>query len=446
MNIRKLLCLVLTLVFCCAGALAEGDLQAQLDAANAKIAELQAQVDKYYPYYMAQIAATYGEDGVIWAEDIRADYEAEAQMYASYGLDLASMGLDVTLKQGLVYSAVEKAVLMEKAAELGLDQLDEETLANLEETTRSTLDSYVEYYISYFYPDAAEVTDDMRAEAEAYWATSGMDYESSLAAAVEATVLELVNEYVIADLSVSEEEIQAEYEGLLAADEESYSADPASYGNMYNNGASVAWIPEGYRAVKHVLVGFDDAQSARYSELNTMVQNLNAELEALANPEEGVEYRSEEEITAELTACAVEIEAMYAALLPTAEEVVEKFNAGADFDSLIAEYNSDPGMLAEPTATNGYAVSAASTNWDPAFQEAAMSIAEVGGISEPAYGSYGIYVVYYLKDITPGAVALEEIYAEVADSALANKQNETYDAQVTAWIEEANAVFYYENV
>ena len=67
----------------------------------------------------------------------------------------------------------------------------------------------------------------------------------------------------------------------------------------------------------------------------------------------------------------------------------------------------------EPTATIGYAVSADSDTWDPAFTEGAMSIAEVGQISEPVYGSYGIHIIYYMSDITPGAVALEEIHDSV---------------------------------
>ena len=86
--------------------------------------------------------------------------------------------------------------------------------------------------------------------------------------------------------------------------------------------------------------------------------------------------------------------------------MIDEFEGGADFDSLIEKYNADPGMQNEPTATKGYAVSANSTTWDPAFTEGAMSIAEVGQISAPVYGQNGIHVIYYLSDITPGPVAL----------------------------------------
>ena len=80
---KKLMCAVLALVLAlaCACATAEGDLQAQLDAANAKIAELEALVEKYEPFYTAQLAATFGEDGVVWVDDVMALYEQTDAQY-----------------------------------------------------------------------------------------------------------------------------------------------------------------------------------------------------------------------------------------------------------------------------------------------------------------------------------------------------------------------------
>ena len=115
------ICLALAMALACVGALAEGDLQAQLDAANAKIAELQSQVDTYYPYYAAQIVATYGENGIVWLDDVQAQYDALAQQYASYGIDLAQYGMEGSVKTDLVTSAVQEGVQLDKAAELGVE-------------------------------------------------------------------------------------------------------------------------------------------------------------------------------------------------------------------------------------------------------------------------------------------------------------------------------------
>ena len=91
---------------------------------------------------------------------------------------------------------------------------------------------------------------------------------------------------------------------------------------------------------------------------------------------------------------------------------------------------------------NGYAVAAGSTTWDPAFTEGAMSIEAAGQISGPVYGQNGIHIIYYLSDITPGAVPFEEIAEAAEANALNAKISETYNAQVQAWMEEAAPVYH----
>ena len=96
MNFRKLLCMVMAMLLAVgAMALAEeqaapADLQAQLDAANALIAELEAEVAKYLPFYEMQVVAEYGDDGIIWLADAQEEYEGAASAYAQYGLSIDS--------------------------------------------------------------------------------------------------------------------------------------------------------------------------------------------------------------------------------------------------------------------------------------------------------------------------------------------------------------------
>lgn len=463
---------------------ANTDLQAELTAAQSANTDLQAELtaaqelaDTYYPYYAAQIVATYGEDGIIWLKDVQEAYDSVCAQYASYGLDLAAYGMEDTVKMDLLASAVEDAVIKAKATELGLDQFDEATMADFEASADAMMQSYVEYYVSYFYPEATEITDDMRAEAEAYWASTGFSREAYAEALRNDAINAAVYDYITGDVTISDEEVQAAYEALIAKDQERYANDN-SYYNDITSGATIAWNPEGYRTVKHVLIGFNDEQTARYNDLQSQLTSLNAEREAIlaaepaedvavAEPTESTEaaeavepaeaaevaepaeatapMRTLEEVDADIAACNAELDALYGELLPTAEEVVAAFNAGTSFDELIAQYNQDPGMTTEPLASFGYPVSAASTIFDPAFTAGAMSIAEVGQISEPVRGMYGIHVIYYLSDITPGAVALDEIRDEVAQLALDDKIAATYNEQVAAWVEEANVEYFYAN-
>ena len=453
MTIRKILCICMALVLAlgCAGALAEDDLQAQLDAANAKIEELQAQVDTYYPYYIAQIVATYGEDGIVWLEDVQAEYEAAEAQYEAYGISLATYGMEETVKRDIIDAAVQNAVLLSKAAELGLDQFDEEAEAEFEAQAQATLEDYITYYLDYFYADAEEITDEMRAEAENYWFSNGLDMDEIVASYRESATLDAVYAYATKDVELTEEDIQAAYEALVERNKTSYAED-RTYNSDRNAGVAIAWNPEGYRAVKHVLIMFNDEQAQRYTDLQNQLLSLNNERDAIENPGEGEEQTDEDavprtlaEVDADIAACAAEIEALYTQLQPTADEVIAAFEDGADFDELFEKYNGDPGMQSEPTASEGYAVAANSTYWDQAFTDGAMSIENVGEISAPVYGTNGIHIIYYLTDIEPGEVGLDAVRESVTQDAEEQKFQTAYEEQVAAWIDEADVTYYYES-
>lgn len=460
MTMKRILCMLMALAMAigCTAAFAEEDLQKQLDAANAKIEALQAQVDAYYPYYFAQIVATYGDDGVIWLEDVQKQYDAMNAQYAGYGIDLESMGMADSAKKSIVDSAVQQAVLLAKAAELGLDQFEDAELAEYEANAQQVMDYYYNSYIDYYYADAEEITDEMHDEAEAYWANNGYTIASTVESYKTTEILSRMEEYATQDVSYTEEDVQAAYEALIEQNKADYTSDSA-YTSARSNGTAIAWNPEGYRAVKHVLIKFNDDQSSLYSQLKAQLDSLNAEKEAILNPaveeeaaeaeteaaEEEAAVRSIEEVNADIAACATEMEALYSQLLPTAEEVIAKFNEGAAFDDLIAEYNEYPGMTNEPTASQGYAVKADSTTWDPAFTEGAMSIDEIGGISAPVYGSYGIHIIYYMSDVPAGEVALEEIREAVESDAYDANYQAAYNDQVAAWMDEMNVQYHYAN-
>ena len=452
MTIRRILCICMALVLAlgCASALAEEDLQAQLDAANARIAELEEQVNTYYPFYIAQIVAKFG-DHIIWLEDVQGEYDAVAAQYEAYGLSLAAYGLEDTVKRDIVDTLVQNAVLFAKAAELGLDQFDEETEANLEAEAQELLEQYIDYYIQNVYPDAEEVTDDMRAEANAYWAANAMDADGLLQSMRESAILDAVTDYITKDVEVTEEDVQTAYEALVAKNQESYAED-RTYNSDRSSGVAIAWNPEGYRAVKHVLIMFNDEQAQLYSDLQRQLNSLNAERAAIENPSEGDEETDEDaeprtlsEVDADIAACGLEIEQLYSQLLPTAEEVIKAFEDGVDFDVLIEEFNADPGMQNEPTASQGYAVAENSTYWEQAFTDGAMSIENIGEISAPVYGSNGIHIIYYMADIEPGEVGLDAIRESVTQDAEEQKLQSTYDDQVAAWIEEAGVEYHYES-
>ena len=458
MNMKKILCLVLALMLTlCACALAEGDLQAQLDAANARIAELEAEVEQYRPYYEQQIIAEYGEGGIIWLEDAQKQFDEASAMYAQYGIPVENYAAEI--KQSIVEGMVRQAVLDDKAAEMGLDPLSEEATAELTEQANADLENYINYYTSYFATEGASDEENREATIKGLQ-DAGISVDNLLKDRVENYVTEQLHDTVTKDVAVSDEEIQAKYEAMIEDDKSTYTEDDYAYNNALTSGDTIAWNPEGYRSVKHVLVKFDDDQAQQYSELECTLNSLNDELAALDNPEpteepvdaeapaeeeaeeEKAAPRTREEIQKDIGDIGASIEVLYSQLLPKAQEVVDAFNNGTDIDTLIAQYGEDPGMTREPAMTQGYAVSATSTVWDPAFTEGAMSIAEPGQISAPVRGKNGIHIIYYLGDITPGEVPFEDIKDGVAAAALEDKVAKTYDDQVNAWVEEASPVYH----
>ena len=470
MNMKQLICMVLSVLLClgAVSALAEEDLQAQLDAANARIAELESEIELYKPFYENQIVAEYGEGGIIWKEDAAKEFQAASDAYAQYGLSIDDFAADI--KQDILETLVREAVLHEKADEMGLNELSDETMAELKSEAEANFETYVDTYRDYFASEDAS-DEDARTQTIEAMAQYGLTLDTLTEQMVHSYVDEQLHAAVTGDVTVSDEDIQAEYDAMVADDQANY-ADDRAYNNARNSGATIAWNPEGYRAVKHVLIQFDDDQAARYNELSGTLDSLKAEKEALENPTEETETegdaeaaeaegdaeaaetegaeaaepesepRSAEEIDADIARVTAELEGLYAELLPQAQQVIDEFNGGADFDSLIEAYNADPGMSREPAATNGYAVSAESTTWDPAFTEGAMSIEAVGQISAPVNGMNGIHIIYYLADITPGAVPFEDIAEAVEANALAAKVDETYNTTVDEWVEAAAPVYY----
>ena len=373
MDMKKWLCLVVAMLMALSAvAMAEtangADLQAQLDVANARIAELEAMIEKYQPVYESQVVAEYGEDGVIWLKDAQAQYEAFAAQVAQMGMSIDTIADRV--KPSILESLVREAVVDGKAKELGLADLSEETLAELRALAEEDLETYINYNRSYFVKE--EMSDEEAREVTVQGlADNGITVDALLEHRVDAYVDEQLHNYVTKDVAIDEADVQAEYEKMIEADQKDYTDNDDAYIRALNGNATIAWNPEGYRGVKHVLVKFNDEQSAKYRELNSSLNSLQSELDALdapaddaeaAEPEAGEDEaeapRSREEIQTEMREVGVAIEALYSELMPRAQEVIDAFNAGTDFDELIAQYGEDPGMTTEPNASRGYAVSA----------------------------------------------------------------------------------------
>ncbi len=123
-------------------------------------------------------------------------------------------------------------------------------------------------------------------------------------------------------------------------------------------------------------------------------------------------------------------------------DIRTRVDAGESFDNLIAEYNTDPGMNAEPYASEGYSVHMDSIIYDLPFINAAFSVDTLGQVSEPYLGAYGIYIVQYFRDVPEGPVAYtDELKASFMEAAQADAENEALNTQVDAWLKDADVIY-----
>ena len=388
---------------------------------------------------------------------------------------------------------IESAVIEDKLVELGLDTLDEEQNADVEEYADGMIDLYKMMIRYQNYPELETVEEEQeRLAAEAAEATPSEPQET-VATITDAMLDEmltndlntigytrdyfvqtqtintqntLLREETYKDIAVTDEQVKAEFDAQAAKQQETYDANPTSYAYAEQNGTEVYYVPAGYRGVKNLLIMLTDEKKgeidALESELtaakntvtsgNSQLEDLKAEdtanfdAEAKAAYDEQIAELEAQVAAAQATADETQVkldeatEAAFAEILPTAQEVLAKAQAGEDFDALIETYGEDTGMISEPNKTRGYLVCDGLAIYEQAFQDAAMALENVGDISaEPVKTSFGYHILQYAGDIESGVVEYtDEIKTSIYDTMLSEAQTAAYEAAVAQWVSAAD--------
>lgn len=143
----------------------------------------------------------------------------------------------------------QKAPLL-KAHEYGFDQLaaqEEETIQQQAQTQfEAHLDRYVAEKIQKGAPDSAASRAALRREAEDYWASYGTTRQYYIDSFRTQTILEKL--YTKMDLSVSAQDIQAQYDQLVERDRQRFETNIKAYEFALNFEKEALWYhPAGYR-------------------------------------------------------------------------------------------------------------------------------------------------------------------------------------------------------
>lgn len=388
---------------------------------------------------------------------------------------------------------IQSTVMTEKLEELGFEPLPEEEAAEVEEYADSMVEMYKMLLRFQNYPDLETVEEEaerLAKEATASEATpaepaapvatvtdaeldamlseelaaTGYTYEYFLESQTASVQNEKLEAYATEGVAVTDEQVKEEFDELAAQQKETYDANPAAYASAVNSNVDAYYIPEGYRGVKNLLIMFtkekQDEIAALESELTTaqaLLDDGNDQLESIkAEDLSAYDEAAVAEINEQIAALEAQVteaqatidekqaklaeatEAAYAEILPNAQDVLAKAQAGEDFDALIETYGEDTGMLSEPAKTQGYLICDGLTLYVPEFQEAAMALENVGDISDLVKTEYGYHILQYTTDIAAGTVEYtDEIKNELYETMLTEAKNAAYEAAITQWVSEA---------
>lgn len=413
----------------------------------------------------------------------------------NFGISLSMTDEDVAAYgESALEQLIQSVVLQDKVKELGYDPLGEEDAAEVEEYADSMMEFYKLMMRYQNYPDLETVEEEQeRLAAEAAEETPSEPVEtvatltdadldalltSDLSAQgitreyfIESRTASIQSDklyaYATADVTVTDEQVKAEFDSKVASQKESYDATPTLYAS---NAASAYYVPEGYRGVKNLLIKISDEDQDAIDELNdtlttakSTLSDVNSQLEDLraedtsAYDEETLASYNEQiaaleeqataaQATIDETTAAVEekTDAAFAAILPKAQEVLALAQSGEDFDALVETYGEDSGMKSEPNKTQGYPVCEGLSRYEQSFQDAAMALEKVGDVSaELVKTSYGYHILQYATDIAAGAVEYtDEIKESLHEDMLEQAQEAAYEAAVTQWVSEAEVKTY----
>lgn len=423
----------------------------------------------------AQAIITLGDQVITKGEVVEAvNYQLE---YMSYLYSLYGYAYDPTdpaaieeVRSSVITSFKTQMVRTAKIREMGLDKLTAEEEAKIQADAESKYQENLDYIIS-DNEDLANLTEEEKqAKAKEQLESTGYTMETALEDARTTLLDDKLRQELIKDVQVTDEDIQKEYDSRVESAKSTYENNAGSWASAANNGTSpLYYTPAGVRYVKQILVKFTDEDQAAITAAGEKVtaaqsavtaadakvsaaqailddENASAEDKTAAEGDLNAAKEEQEKAQSDLTAAQAEAsaatETAFANIDAAADEILAQLAEGADWETLMAEKNQDPGMQSGITAERGYAVSADMTSFDAAFVQAAMALEKIGDVSGKTRGeSYGYYIIKYVGDAVEGPIALEEVKETLESSVLSTKQDETYNTQIQNWLTEMEPQF-----
>ena len=359
------------------------------------------------------------DGGTITSEEAAVEFEKALADYAMLGEDV-SANSDAILGEVLVEMAGQR-VAYHKAAELGYTEYTEKELRDIESRAQAEYDATIAFHAG------AGADEETLAQVQDYLADADGYTLESVREAIKAEywMEKLVNS-VTANVDVDADDIAALYSRRVAEQQASFDADNTAFETALMGGGIVVYNPAGYRTVKQVCIGFDTETALRVAEINAQIKN-----------------ELDETVIMQLQA---ELDGLYAPLEETAAQAIAEFEGVGDFDRLVETYGDACAYSAGAFTSSGYYVSENTEIWPEEFVDAAMALVNPGDMSGVVRSDMGVHVVRYIANVQPGSIPLSNVSARLTTETQAVAENEAWQKQLQAWLEEANVQYHPEKM
>lgn len=339
--------------------------------------------------------------------------------------------------------------IMDNAVEdYGLNIFTEEETDALMKQAEDAYEQTLEYYIA----DYKSIYDGLMDEDTArklvldYLERSGCTRNSLFETAKRYAGYDRLYDEVTKEITITDDaEIQTYYiEKHVEPDRELFADNIEQY-EIYTSvyGQIAYYIPDGYRAVSHILLSFPEDIRNEISVCQAKQDSLEKMIESRTGSEEEKTILEDEAARLQAQILTIREKA-----IPELQDVMDKIQADLDarkpFDELIASYGQDEEMLNYP---DGYMVHAQSVVYETEFRDAAMALEQIGEVSEPVLTDSGIHFICYLADVPEGAVELSQnAFESIREEAIETKKAEAFQKALESWGEKYTVTVYPEQI
>lgn len=312
-----------------------------------------------------------------------------------YGMSVDDLNDDengAIMRESILEQLVNEEALYQQAVEDGLvddsEEHREEVRKELQDSLDATLESYKEQY---------DTEEEAQEAYEEYVKDNGYDdMDAKIDESIRQTAINDEYAKITDPVAATEEDAKEYYDEQVEIQQEAIDEDPTSY-SLYTSQGENFYNPKGSVYVKNLLISLpDDVQSE--------ISSLRAEGDT-----EAADALRDQEL---------------AKIKAEADAALARANAGEDFDALLEELGTDPGMTQEPAKTTGYMVYEGSNYVEP-FEEASLLLTTDGQISPLVPTDFGYHIIERVTS-AEGAVPFDDVKESIIESETSTKQSEAY--------------------